>query len=175
MGMTITTVLKYKRLTVIFTMIFVYFLTGCETEDVQFFYDGKILKLHPDISFVTGYDEYNNNLLIDIDYTIDVYIVNNTDKELLYGKIFEVQRLSENGDWQIVGEKLAFDLIGYTVPPKKIRLVQFNIKHSKEYLTTGSYRIVSEIDSAQEEILNDFGELITNYDSYALVAYFNIL
>ncbi|AGF57242.1 hypothetical protein B0P06_004465 [Clostridium saccharoperbutylacetonicum] len=82
---------------------------------------------------------------------INAYIVNNTNQEVEYGTMYEVDKF-ENNEWHPLAfaDNTEFEMVGIVIPIQITGKENYKLSTLQDFkkLTAGKYRIVKEIDNS---------------------------
>ncbi len=74
---------------------------------------------------------------------LEVIWINDTDKELVFGEVFSVEKYTAEGWKSVVKENIAFSLIAYILPANSKQIKEYSVKDRFDISDEGTYRFIS--------------------------------
>lgn len=77
-------------------------------------------------------------------------LTNNSDKNFQYGNPYEIE-IKKDGEWHKINVKLNFTLPAFSLASKETKEIELNWEGGYGKLSSGTYRIIKDIDYEKEE------------------------
>lgn len=137
--------MKKKIFTILLCGIMVLGITGCRSLKNEFEVgnksDVKISQGNVSMSIKDGTLKNTGATLI---------LTNNSDKEFQYGNPYKME-IKQNGEWYKIPVEINFTLPAFSIKSKESKEIELNWKNGYGKLTSGTYRIIKEINYEKEE------------------------
>lgn len=137
--------MKKKIFTILLCGVMVLGITGCRSLKNEFEVgnksDVKISKGDVSMSIKDGTLKNTGATLI---------LTNNSDKEFQYGNPYKME-IKQNGEWYKIPVEINFTLPAFCLKSKESKEIELNWENGYGKLTSGTYRIIKEINYEKEE------------------------
>lgn len=137
--------MKKKIFTILLCGIMVLGITGCRSLKNEFEVgnksDTKISQGDVSMSIKDGTLKNTGATLI---------LTNNSDKEFQYGNPYKME-IKQNGEWYKIPVEINFTLPAFCLKSKESKEIELNWENGYGKLTSGTYRIIKEINYEKEE------------------------
>ena len=137
--------MKKKFFTILLCGIMVLGITGCRSLKNEFEVgnksDIKISQGDVSMSIKDGTLKNTGATLI---------LTNNSDKEFQYGNPYKME-IKQNGEWHEINVEINFILPAFSLKSKESKEIELNWENGYGKLTSGTYRIIKEINYEKEE------------------------
>ena len=137
--------MKKKIFTILLCGIMVLGITGCRSLKNKFEVgnksDVKISQGDVSMSIKDGTLKNTGATLI---------LTNNSDKEFQYGNPYKME-IKQNGEWYKISVEINFTLPAFSLKSKESKEIELNWENVYGKLTSGTYRIIKEINYEKEE------------------------
>ncbi len=77
-------------------------------------------------------------------------LTNNSNKEFQYGNPYKME-IKQNGEWYKISVEINFTLPAFCLKSKESKEIELNWENGYGKLTSGTYRIIKEINYEKEE------------------------
>lgn len=137
--------MKKKIFTILLCGVMVLGITGCRSLKNEFEVGNK-----SDVKISQG------DVLMSIkDGTLKntgatLILTNNSDKEFQYGNPYKIE-IKQNGEWYKIPVEINFTLPAFSLKSKESKEIDLNWENVYGKLTSGTYRIIKEINYEKEE------------------------
>ena len=137
--------MKKKIFTILLCGIMVLGITGCRSLKNKFEVgnksDIKISQGDVSMSIKDGTLKNTGATLI---------LTNNSGKEFQYGNPYKME-IKQNGEWYKISVEINFTLPAFSLKSKESKEIELNWENGYGKLTSGTYRIIKEINYEKEE------------------------
>ena len=137
--------MKKKIFTILLCVVMVLGITGCRSLKNEFEVgnksDIKISQGDVSMSIKDGTLKNTGATLI---------LTNNSDKEFQYGNPYKME-IKQNGEWHEINVEINFNLPAFSLKSKESKEIELNWENGYGKLTSGTYRIIKEINYEKEE------------------------
>lgn len=137
--------MKKKIFTILLCGVMVLGITGCRSLKNKFEVgnksDVKISQGDVSMSIKDGTLKNTGATLI---------LTNNSDKEFQYGNPYKME-IKQNGEWYKISVEINFTLPAFCLKSKESKEIELNWENGYGKLTSGTYRIIKEINYEKEE------------------------
>ena len=137
--------MKKKIFTILLCVVMVLGITGCRSLKNEFEVGNKSdVKISQDDVLMSIKDGTLKNT------GATLILTNNSDKEFQYGNPYKME-IKQNGEWHEINVEINFTLPAFSLKSKESKEIELNWENGYGKLTSGTYRIIKEINYEKEE------------------------